>query len=177
MYRTMALVILASVASCATAWAQQRTDLRCPTWPAANPLDSTVVNVGGSPVKICYRSVPSRSESGMLNWQGLGLAELPTLHARSSLSIFGVRVGPGNYVLYPISQSGQWELAILWLADTATPLRGPAFDRAVGRVLLSAERTRSVAPTLSVRSSGEGGNVILFFDWGDTELTVALLPG
>jgi hypothetical protein len=146
------------------------------------------LSVGGFPVSICY-SRPRSSQAS----PRIGGTEIPfgvewrtggstpaVLYTSGRISIAGLTLPPGRYVLYTVPGEHEWQLAVnrtltRW-ADGAgynTSLRSGE----VGRVPLPVERTGEFAERLTLRPVAAGPNVILFLEWERVQVTIPITPG
>ena len=168
---TFSVVIATTLAVGLLASQQESSACVAPESPAG-PLDSLTVSLGESPVKICYTRVPS--SGGPADWSRLRELDVPIVHTLVGLRFGRVEVGPGSYALLPVSQNGQ--VAIIWVPDPeSASSAGTTADREVGRTRGAVEQLKRPAEALRVRGEGGGDNVVLFIEWGDTELVVPIL--
>lgn len=159
-----------------------------PTKTVEVALDSVTFSVGGSPVSVCYtRAVAGQGEPG------IGSARVPygavwrtggstpaVLYTVRRISIGGVVVPPGRYVLYTVPAEYRWQVVINRTVNRWAD--GPDYDAALqagelGRVGVAAEGTRQYVQRLTLRPVPAGPNVILLLEWENVQVAIPIIPG
>lgn len=169
-----AIAVLGAVSITPEAAAQDRPCSRNPE-EFAIIQDSLLFEIGGFPIKLCFKRLPARSESGTMSWQAIG-NDVPVIHTNALLDIGGVQVGSGSYGLYLTPRQGDWLLRVVRMPDPGfEETAGSVADRVVGQIYVPAERTRISTQSLDIQTRGAGRNAILFLTWGDIEVTIPVV--
>lgn len=156
--------------------------------PADAPLDSVRFSVGTAWVSICYsrpQASPAQPSIGSprapygVVWRTGG----PTpaiMYTSGRISIAGVSVPPGRYVLYTVPGERDWQLVIN--RSVARWADGGGYDAnlrsaEVGRARLPVEQLSRFVERLTLRPVAARPNVILFLEWERVEVTIPITPG
>jgi hypothetical protein len=103
------------------------------------------------------------------------------LYTVRRISIAGVVVPPGRYVLYTVPAEYQWQLVVNQTVNRWAD--GPDYDATlraaeVGRASVAAETTtRAYVQRLTLRPVPAGPNVLLLLEWGEVQVAIPIVPG
>jgi hypothetical protein len=102
------------------------------------------------------------------------------LYTVRRISIGGVVVPPGRYVLYTVPAEHQWQVVINRTVSRWAD--GPDYDAGlqateVGRVGVAAEATGRRVQRLTLRPVSAGPNVILLLEWENVQVAIPIVPG
>ena len=107
----------------------------------ASPLDSTTVELGGEPAKVCY-GAPSARDRTMIGgeevpygepWR-MGANEATGLHLTFPAQLGDVELAPGSYSLYAIPDADEWTLVVNGEAERwGIPIDEDVMAQDVGR--------------------------------------------
>ena len=158
---------------------QPRCAVRGPhSWLASrpSPLDSTIVDVGGRLVKICYsrpslhgRSVDSLVPRGRA-WR-VGANEPTTLTLSATLRVGGAVLVPGRYVILAVPDTAEWRLVFNTTPDTeATKMFNSLEEIAIG--LGRVERNTEWTEQFTIGTASVGTSLLL--EWGYWRIRVPL---
>jgi hypothetical protein len=144
--------------------------------------------VGGHRVSICYsRPVASEGEPSLggatipygVIWR-TGGSTPAILSTVGRISIAGLVVPPGRYVLYTVPGQGQWQIVVN--RSVAGWMDGPGYGPAqrateVGRVSLPAQQASQFVRELTLGTVAAGPNAVLLLDWQGVRVTIPIMPG
>ena len=143
--------------------------------------------VGGHAVSICYsRPVANEAEPSLGTtipygevWR-TGGSTPAILSTAGRISIAGLRVPPGRYVLYTVPGRGQWQIVVN--RSVAGWRDGPGYGAAqrateVGRVAMPVEHARQFVPQLTLGTVAAGPNAVLLLDWQGVRVSIPIMPG
>jgi hypothetical protein len=158
------------------------------TGQPAEQIDLVQFAVGGRTVSVCYsRALASEAEPS------LGTAAMPygvvwrtggstpaILTTAGRISIAGLVVPAGRYVLYTVPGPNQWQIVINravagWRdgPDYGPPQRATE----VGRVTMPAEPASQFAPQLTLHAVAAGPNAVLLLEWQSVRVPIPIMPG
>jgi hypothetical protein len=134
-----------------------------------SPLDSAVVAIGDATALICYsrpqargRSVDSLVPRG-LAWR-LGANEPTTLTLSNAMSVGGVRLGAGRYVLLAVPGDAKWTVVFHTTPDSE-PAKMFQTMKQVAMGTASAERVAPLVEQFTIRAAPDGVPAFLL-EWG-----------
>jgi hypothetical protein len=154
----------------------------------AEPIDVVRFTVGGYPVSVCYsRPVASAAEPTLgtsaipegVVWR-TGGSTPAVLNTVGRISIAGLVLPPGRYVLYTVPRQSEWQVVVN--RSVAHWTDGPSYGAAqrateVGRVVVAAERTSQFVPQLTLRAVAAGRNAVLVLTWQSVRVAIPIIPG
>lgn len=179
----LGLVIAAVTAVAGPASAQQ--DWGCPyrgANPAArrSPLDSTVFQLGGTEVKLCYGRPSSRGRT-MLGGRAApygriwrtGANETTKIHSEVALSLGGVAIPAGTYALYTVPGENEWQIIVnrawqQWGRENYYGERVRAQE--LTRITVPRERLDDHVETFTIRTERTNGTVDIVLEWEHTRV-------
>ena len=156
--------------------------------PPEATLDSVSFSVGGFPVSICY-SRPRASQAQ----PSIGTPRVPygavwrtggstpaVIYTTRRISIAGLSVPPGRYLLYTVPGEHHWQLVVN--RSVTRWADGAGYDAGlrsaeVGRVMMPAEQASQFVERLTLRPIAAGPNVVLFLEWERVQVTIPITPG
>ena len=145
-----------------------------------SPLDSSVVEIGGATVKLCYGRPSARGRQIMGGlvpfgepWR-LGANEATTIHVPFAAEIAGVRVGPGAYTLYAIPGESSWRIVVNRGAERwGVPIDEQVRAQDVGTGTANVEKLNEPVETLTLRfAPARGSTTELVIEWERTRVRV-----
>lgn len=141
-----------------------------------SPLDSTTVRIDSAVAKICYSrpSLRGRTIESLLPlhvaWR-TGANEPATITLTGALSVGGVVLGPGRYVILTVPQAEQWVLAF-----NTTPDSEPAkMFRSLTEVGLGTGRVERVGEPIeqfTIRAASDSAQSSFVLEWGDRRVRI-----
>jgi hypothetical protein len=141
-----------------------------------SPLDSSTLTVGAQVVSICYsrphargRSIDSLVPLGRAWRTGANEPTIVTLTGR--LSIGGVVLAAGRYVLLTVPERTQWRLVFNTTSDTEPAKMFTSLHQvAVGSA--DVESLATPVEQFTIRASPDSTAPAFFFDWGTRRVRV-----
>lgn len=152
----------------------------------ASPPDSSSMELAEGTVKICYGSPKVRGREifgGLVPYDQpwrLGANEPTTLHTTVPLSVGGVEVEPGSYVLYAVPGEQEWELVVNGATERwGIPINEEVRAQDVGSTTVAPTTIDEPVESLRIRlEPAEGGAARLTIAWATTRLAIPLsVPG
>jgi DUF2911 family protein len=148
-----------------------------------SPLDSLTFTLSGKQVKVCYGR-PSARGRVMLGGADIPYGKLwrtganePTIvYTPVSLSLAGIRVGPGVYSLYTVPAKSEWEVIVnrsisQWGKEDQYTDEVKAQE--VGRAKVKSESTGKPVEIFTIRAEPRGNQAAsLVLEWEKTRVTL-----
>ncbi len=149
-----------------------------------SPLDSTVFEIGGGVVKVCYgrpsvrgREIIGKSQVPYGRLWRTGANEPTMIHTSVALVVAGIEIEPGIYSFYTIPGEHEWEV-ILNRSITQWGHRNRYTDEVrvheVGRGVAPAERIEAPVEMLTFRPEATEGDTVLVLEWEHTRVSIPL---
>jgi hypothetical protein len=145
-----------------------------------SPLDSTVIDVGGATVKVCYGRPSARGRQIMGGlvpfdepWR-FGANEATAIHVPFPAEIAGVQVRPGTYTLYVIPGESSWRIAVNGSAQRwGVPINEKVRAQDVGTGTVNVEKLNEHVETLTLKFTQPTGNATeLVVEWEKTRVRI-----
>lgn len=147
----------------------------------ASPLDSTSVAIGGGQVKLCY-GAPSARGRTMIGGEDVpfgtpwrtGANEPTTLHTTVPLSVAGIRIDPGSYVLYTVPGAERWEIVLNSEHERwGVPITAEVRAHDVGTAVVDRERPDAHVERLHLNFHDEGSRAAeLVMEWEEFRIRI-----
>ena len=147
--------------------------------PRVSPLATVDMQVGATPIRLCYGRPAMRSRSvfgGLVPFDSLwrlGANEPTRLSTGGAISLAGIMLPAGRYSLYTIPHAERWEIFVSrstqhWGNDISSAVR----SKEIGQTSVPVEHLAVPVETLTVRATEAGE---LQFDWETTRVSLPLI--
>ena len=150
-----------------------------------SPLDSVMLKVAGSDVKVCYGRPSARGRT-MIGGENVpfgqvwrtGANETTKIMSAAALQVGGIEVPAGMHALYTVPGESEWQIIVnrsheQWGAERTYSDEVKAQE--LGRATVKVERVDNHIETFTIRSEpGADGSASLVLEWEHTRVRVPI---